>query len=393
MATYSFPSSSQLARAALLGLAASLAACGGGGSAPDTPTVAVQFTAPTADDVFTAGAPLTLGAQVTVNGANAIDGTAVQFTATTGTASASNTRNGVASTVLQNTSAGKLQLQATAVVSGQSGTGSRSIYIRPAAAALEVLVPTYFYPTGAGALAWTTLTNSVAAQPGVKVTGILNPANGVFTQADPAMLNAATQFSSAGGQLLGYVYTRYGTGERSLAAIKASIDSYFTYYGRGLISGIFLDEMASTADRLDFYRELYAYIKAKDASLRIVGNPGMIPASGYAAVADVLTVFEGKGSTFQGYDPRANANTQWLYTRANSTQAALVHNVSDCAAMQTAAQSAASARYNTGLFYATHLEYEPSTGVGNPWAGLPSYWDKLLQTVRSINAGTTLPTC
>lgn len=187
--------------------------------------------------------------------------------------------------------------------------------------------------------------------------------------------------------------TRYGTGERSLAAIKANIDSYFTHYGSGLLGGIFLDEMAATADRLDFYRELYAYIKAKDASLRVVGNPGSIPVSGYAAVADVLTVFEGKGSTFQGYDPRANSNTQWLYTRANSTQAALVHNVSDCTAMQTAAQAATSARYNTGLFYATPLEYEPATGVGNPWAGLPSYWDKLLQTVRSINAGSTVPTC
>ena len=375
-----------------LGLLAALAACGGGGSDP-APTVSVQFTAPAANDVVTAGATIPLSARVTVNAANANDGTAVQFTGTSGTAAAGSTKTGIATSTLGGTTAGKLQLQASATVSGQTGTDTRFVYVRPAPSALEVLVPAYFYPTGAGATAWSALTAGVRANPSVKVTAILNPSNGVFSQADSAIVAASTAYTNAGGALLGYVYTRYGAGERSLAAIKANIDTYLATYGRGLISGIFLDEMASTSDKLAFYQELYAYIKAKDASLRVVGNPGMVPVAGYAAVADTLVTFEGKGSTYQSYDPRSATTAEWLYTRSNQTQASLVHNVADCAAMQTAAQAAASARYNTGWFYATDLLYEPSTEVGNPWAALPGYWTQLLQTVGNLNAGQALPAC
>ena len=56
----------------------------------------------------------------------------------------------------------------------------------------------------------------------------------------------------------------------------------------------------------------------------------------------------------------------------------LVHNADNCAAMQTAVQAAASARYNHGLVYATNLQYNPTTQVGNPWASLPSYWLSLI---------------
>lgn len=115
---------------------------------------------------------------------------------------------------------------------------------------------------------------------------------------------AATQ---AGGQLVGYVYTRYGTGERSMTSIRADIDAYFTLYGRALVQGIFPDEMAATSNRLAFYREIRDYIKAKDASLLVIGNPGLVPVAGYAEVADVLTLFEGRGTTDADYDPRTSA--------------------------------------------------------------------------------------
>lgn len=395
-------------RASLCGLLSLLAACGGGGGSDssnnnggagsgggNTPTptqkVAVEFTAPVPEEVFSANAPLTLSARVTVDGASAADGTPVQFGAGSGTAASTSTQGGVATSTLSGAAPGRQQLQASATVAGQTATAVRTVYLRPAPAPLEVLVPAYFYPTDSGATAWTALAAGASGNPGVKVTAIFNPANGVFAQTDPNLLKAATQFSAAGGHLLGYVYTSYGA--RSVAGIKSNIDNYLALYGRGLIEGIFLDEMASGADRLDVYREVYQYIKSKDPSLRVVGNPGVVPVAGYAAVADVLTVFEDKGSAFAGYDPRSSTSTDWLYTRPNSAQAALVHNVKDCAAMQAAVQAAASARYNTGVFYATHLEFEPATGVGNPWDGLPTYWAALLQTVRSVNAGQALPSC
>jgi hypothetical protein len=389
-----------LVRTLALGLASLVAACGGGGggssdSAPsgggNSSQVSVQFSAPAAGDVFTVGQGVAVAAHVAVNGADAADGTAVAFSAAAATATAA-TRTGTASTTLNGLAAGSQQLQATATVNGSTASAARTVYLRPAPQPLQVLVPAYFYPSGSGATAWDAMTAGAAAQPGVHVTAILNPSNGPAGSADPVITRAATAFTQAGGQLVGYVYTRYGTGERSLADIRADIDAYFSFYGRSLVQGIFLDEMAATANRLAFYREIYNYIKAKDASLQVIGNPGAIPVAGYADVADVLITFEDQGAAYANYDPRTPA-WNWLYTLPNTRQAALVHNVDDCAAMQTAVQAAASPRNQAGWVYMTHRAFNPATGVGNPWNGLPSYWTALLGTVNSVNTGRALPAC
>ncbi len=51
------------------------------------------------------------------------------------------------------------------------------------------------------------------------------------------------------------MYTRYGTGSRSLADIKTNIDRYLDLYGSSVISGIFLDEMSGNETHIPFYRE------------------------------------------------------------------------------------------------------------------------------------------
>ncbi|CAM3659030.1 spherulation-specific family 4 protein [Paracidovorax anthurii] len=391
-----------LARWCSLLLAALISACGGGGGGgtvdtttpPATSTsVSVTLTAPEAEGVFNAGASLSVSAQVTVNGAAAADGTAVSFTASPGVFSATGTtRSGVATVTLSGAAAGRQQISASVTVSGQSSnataTATRVVYLRAAPAALEVLVPAYFHPSSG--TEWSRLASGASTNPSVSITAILNPDNGIFTAADASYVSAINQFIAGGGKVVGYVYTGYGTGSRSLAAIKANIDNYIAVYGRSAISGIFLDEMASETSRLDFYREIYSYIKAKDSSLRVIGNPGMVPAAGYAAVADVLVTFEGRNSTYATYDPRT---TPWLYTVANSHQSSLVHNTATCADMQRAVQSAASALYNAGPVYMTNLEYDPVADVGNPWASLPSYWTGLLQTVAAVNQGRTPPAC
>lgn len=254
---------------------------------------------------------------------------------------------------------------------------------------MEILVPAYFYPTTVSA--WSTLAASAAANPSVTITAIMNPNNGIFTSADANFTRASTQFVAAGGHLLGYVSTGYGKGNRTMADIKTNIDRYLQWYGRERISGIFLDEMASDSKKLAFYQEIYSYIKATDPSLRVVGNPGMIPDADYAQVADALVSFEGTAADYQAYDPRPQ--NVWLYTHANTTQAMLTHNTAGCAAMQTALQGAATARNNAGLVYATDREFNFATGVGNPWSALPAYWDTMVTTVDAINSGTSLPNC
>lgn len=299
------------------------------------------------------------------------------------------TRSGLASTSLTGSTAGAQIITVGSTVNGSTGTGTQTIYLRPQPAALEILVPAYFHPTTNPG--WAQMTATASVNPTTSITAILNPSNGIFTTADAATLQAARNLVAAGGKVIGYVYTRYGSGTRSVTDIKTNIDRYLELYGTSVISGIFLDEMSANEAQIPFYREIYDHIKARGATLRVVGNPGLVPAASYAGVTDAIVSFEGTATAFQSFDPRSS--TPWLYTLSNNRHAMLMHNADTCAAMQAAIQAAGSARYNQGLVYATNLQYNPTTQVGNPWASLPSYWNTLVSTVQAINSTTALPAC
>lgn len=378
----------------LVGSAALLSACGGGGGGTDAPATSIQLTVATPTStggIFEVQTPVAVQTQVQINGVAAIDGTQVTLSMPGGVFSpaATITRNGVANSSLTGATPGAQTITATAQTNGASASTTQAIYLRPLPAALELLVPAYFAPSsGTG---WSQMAASASGAPGVRITAILNPSNGLFTSANAQLLGAARDLVSSGGSVVGYVYTRYGNGTRSVEDIKTNIDRYLTLYGRDVISGIFLDEMASDARQIDFYREIYSYIKSKDVALRVVGNPGTPPAEVFATVADLLVTFEGTAADYQNYDPRSRS--AWLYALPNARQSALVHNADTCAAMQTAVRSAASARFNAGVVYATDLRYNASTGVGNPWASLPTYWTSLVSTVQAVNTGSVLPIC
>ncbi|MCS4510131.1 spherulation-specific family 4 protein [Xylophilus ampelinus] len=380
-----------------LALAALVAACGGGGGGGSggtpvaAPVVTVTIGAPGDQAIFEMGNPVSVNARVTVDGAVPADGTAVRFAASSGSFAPASpaTQAGVATATFSAAVPGRQEITASVQIGGQTANAVRVVYLRPAPAPLELLVPAYFSPTTT--VHWNTLVAGAAAHPGVAVTAIMNPDNGIFTTASADYTRVLTQLSAAGGRTVGYVYTGYGTGSRSMASIKANIDNYLALYGRALIGGFFLDEMASAANRLDFYREIYSYIKAKDAGLRVIGNPGTFPDPAYAAVADVLVTFENSAAAFTDYDPRSGQG--WLYQYANSRQSALVHSTPTCTAMQIAVRAAATARFNAGPLYVTDLQYNPVTGAGNPWATLPSYWPQMLDTVAAINRGGAVPAC
>lgn len=374
----------------LLALAGSLAACGGGGG-PAAPTVRIDFEQPAADTVTDSGKPLVLSARALANDAPVDNGTPVSFAANGAAAGTARTQAGVASLTLTTPPVGTVALQASVAVAGHAATAQRTVWVRPAPQPLEVLVPAYFYPTGNGARDWQALATVAQTQPGVRITAILNPTNGVFSSADANIQRAVEAFTAAGGTVVGYVFTRYGTGTRSLDSIRANIDAYLNLYGRGTVRGFFIDEMAATADRLPFYRAIYEHIKSRDPALRVVGNPGMWPLADYAAVADTLVTFEGRNSAFQTYDTLPGH--AWMLGQPNRRNAVLVHDTLNCRDMQAAVQRAALARTNVGHVFATSLEYDFATNTGNPWAGLPPYWSTLVQTVAAVNQGTALPAC
>lgn len=259
----------------------------------------------------------------------------------------------------------------------------------PKSGPLQVLVPAYFYPLPGSP--WEQLTRSAQSQPSVGITAIVNPSNGSGTKADAQFTQALTAFTQAGGKVIGYVPTRYGNGRYSLADVRLHIDRYLAFYGREHISGFFLDEMAATSQPLAFYRDIYQYVKGLDNRLRVVGNPGALPLADYAAVADTLVTFEGQASAYSRFNPGPSHG--WIYQYGNGKQAMLVHDATDCPAMQAALNTAASARSNTGWVYVTDQHYDYATNTGNPWAALPAYWEQMLSTVNAINKDRALPGC
>jgi len=383
--------------ASLLTLAGVLAGCGGGSSqgsdtasAPAAPHAALIFTAPTEDDnVHNVNTPVPLRLSVTVAGAAPPDGMAITL-GSSGNASLVPvqplTQGGMLTSTLSTAQAGTLELFAAPATAPQQPGARRTLYFRPQPQRLEVLVPAYFSP-GAH---WNRLARSLQSFPSVPVTAILNPSNGIFSTEDPLLTAAISAFRQSGGNVLGYVYTRYGKGSRTVADVQRNIDAYRRIYGAH-VDGFFLDEMDATGKQLGFYREVYQYIKRMDSRLRVVGNPGSYPVADFAGVADALVTFEGQAIAYQGRTPQPS-NT-WVYQRSNGAQAALVHDATSCSAMQEVLRSANTPLRNTGLVYATDLHYDYPTNTGNPWAALPSYWEQMLGTVDAINNGLALPAC
>ena len=231
------------------------------------------------------------------------------------------------------------------------------------------------------------MTSSAKAHPDVKITAILNPQNGKFTNVNAAFTNAIASFKLAGGNVVGYVSTNYA--KRSLAEVKANIDNYLLHYPE--VSGFFLDEMEAKGKQLDFYSDVANYIRGKGLNLQIIGNPGTLPVEAYASVSDTLVTFEGKEVDYRSFNPATLHS--WVYNKPSTIQAALVHNADNCKLMQQTLTTAALPRTHTSVVYVTELEFDYSTGIGNPWKSLSKYWTQLLDSVDAINKQQPLPAC
>ena len=103
------------------------------------------------------------------------------------------------------------------------------------------------------------------------------------------------------------------------------------------------------------------------------------------AGADVAVNYAGNAAAYQNVDPQPSST--WVYAKANTAQAMLVHTASTCTDMQTAVKNANRPRMNTGVVYATNL------AIGAPWSALPTYWQQMLGTVDALNKQRTLPLC
>ncbi len=241
-----------------------------------------------------------------------------------------------------------------------------------ASADLTAIVPAYFYPTTNSP--WDDLTTAASRIP---VTAIMNPGSGPGSSQDSNYVNAVDTFRTAGGKVIAYVYTSYGS--RSSAQVKADIDKYVNWYN---IDGIFFDEFsnASSTSTLNYYQDLYDYVKGINSTWEVMGNPGTNTVESYLTrpAADSLLVFENYGSSYTSYTPSA-----WNYNYDSSQIGHLIHTTSSEADMLTYLDLAVSR--NAGQVYIT------DDVMNNPWDTLPSYWDAEVDRIEQINNGNIDP--
>jgi hypothetical protein len=253
----------------------------------------------------------------------------------------------------------------------------------PGARAVEVLIPSYFYPSVTNANnPWTQLNTAASS---VALTAILNPASGPGDVLDTSYLNAVKSLRASGGRVIGYVSTSYAA--RPIADVKADIAAYAARYP---LDGIFLDEMTNTNDAaaLAYYTELRSYIRTTNPNWRVTGNPGTSTTPAYltAPAADTLVTYEG----FSGYTSSDATPLPWTASYGTRRFSNLNYRVPATSLVSTI-DAAISKR--AGYIYVTDDGNPTDSDGGNPWNALPTYWTAEIAAIRArtptwANAGS-----
>ncbi|AFY93805.1 Spherulation-specific family 4 [Chamaesiphon minutus PCC 6605] len=247
---------------------------------------------------------------------------------------------------------------------------------------LQILLPLYIYPN------WYAKNNYVwkqvlAAAKKVQIVAIINPNNGP----DNAPPNVDYQqgikdLRQAGIKVIGYVPSNYAS--RDLQAVKADIDLYLKYFN---VDGIFIDEAANKQDKLDYYHQIYRYLKSHSPSsdnnnraieYTLIINPGTDVNEDFIRqpVADAIVTFENYRSVWTKYSPP-------IYQRKHSAQkfAALIHTTANRKLMKSTLDRVV--KYKFSYVYITNDR--PDTGDRNPWNTLPEYWQAQVNYIQQLN--------
>ena len=147
--------------------------------------------------------------------------------------------------------------------------------------------------------------------------------------------------------------------------------------------------MLVTPSTLSYYQSLYSYIKTLDPSYTVIGNPGQPYLNGvspqdYLSTADIFNIFEGPNSAPAG-SPGYNTypyGQNWYESYPSDRFSNTIYDVpanagdpSQSSAML--ADLSEAVQLDTGYVYITDLS------GGNPYDGLPSYWDQEVSAVAA----------
>jgi len=170
-----------------------------------------------------------------------------------------------------------------------SGSGSLCGITATSSEPLKIMVPLYVDPGSA----WTELINAQSS--GVQVIAIINPDSGPDPSGpDSSYTSFMQQFAAAGVTMLGYVHTSFG--DRAISDVTTDISTYASLYSG--LSGIFIDEAATSSSEISYYTQVYDAITSHSGYTNVVLNPGTQPDQGYLAVSTNIVIFEDTGSNF-----------------------------------------------------------------------------------------------
>ncbi len=237
---------------------------------------------------------------------------------------------------------------------------------------LKILLPLYIYPNWYEPknYVWSKVTSAAKQVP---IVAIINPNNG--PDGNPPnrdYVRGLKDLEQANITILGYVYTKYG--DRPLAEVKKDINLYYAHFG---VKGIFLDESASNVQQINYYQQIYRYIKAKGDQNQVVINPGTHTDPAYLTrpAADTAVIFEDFSQAWTGYKALS-------YVSQNNSNhfASLIHSVPDAASMKSYIDRAV--ERNFGYIYIT--DDSSTNSDGDPWNSLPSYWQEEVNYIQSL---------
>lgn len=238
---------------------------------------------------------------------------------------------------------------------------------RATAAGLALMVPAYFYPSDQSD--WDRL---AAAATRVPLVAIMNPSSGPGnrTTADARYTRAIQAVRQAGGKVTGYVFTQYA--RRSLAEVQADVRRYHDLYS---LDGFFVDEMSNDGGTasVNYYAELYDYIRRLKPTYHVTGNPGTSTQEIYLTrpTVDTLVTFE-NGTGYAQYHPAA-----WNRRHPAHRFCHLLH--SRPVAGDTTNAIALAQQRNAGFLYVT------DDRLPNPWDRLPDDWEVLVSGIEAAN--------
>jgi len=246
---------------------------------------------------------------------------------------------------------------------------------------LGILLPLYIYPAGNPNPDWQKIADTQKIQ-NIPVVAIVNPHSGPgvcsTSNPDSNYKNNMQVLRNAGVTMVGYVATGYGS--KLSNNVKNEIDQYANCFD---VKGIFFDEVNGNASFLNYYKELYNYVKSKSNFDLVVINPGQNIDEVFLKenTFDIAVIYEDYANNWLSYNP-----SSYISNYPNCYFSTLIH--SSTTEIQTI-KSYIDHAYNHKFGYV----YITDDRMPNPWDSLPPYWQNEIEYIRIINNGiTTTPT-